>query len=241
MNAASAIPYGRALLAYFEGDHDAELLLRRDDGLESIIPVRYFFREEADFSILERTAIDQCNGTVLDVGAGTGLHSLSLAARGLKVNAIDISPEAVEIMKRRGMRSSRQSDVFNYRSGPFDTVIMLGHGIGITEDLSGLSRFLEFTHQLVRPDGQMILDSLDVSCSQNPADHAYHDSCRKAGRYIGEINMQFEFQGHCGPYCSWLHIDREVLENLARQANWNCETLVELENGEYLARLKPKF
>ena len=239
MNAAAAIPYGRALLAYFEGDHETELLLRRDDGFESIIPVGYFFREEAEFSLIERTAIDQCYGTVLDVGAGTGLHSLSLATRGLEVNAIDISPEAVKIMKRRGVHYCRQSDVFNYQGGPFDTVIMLGHGIGITEDLSGLGRFLDFAHHLVRPDGQLILDSLDVSRSQNPADLAYHDSCRKAGRYVGEINIQFEFQDQCGPFCSWLHVDRQILANFAVQANWTCEILVELDNGEYLARLRP--
>ena len=37
-------PYGAALLAGFDGDASAELILRRDDGREGRLPVSHFFR-----------------------------------------------------------------------------------------------------------------------------------------------------------------------------------------------------
>jgi hypothetical protein len=120
---------------------------------------------------------------------------------------------------------------------PFDTIFMIGHGIGIVEDLKGLGKFLAHAKELVQPDGQMILDSLDVSRSKASKDIAYQDMNRRAGRYIGEIVMQFEFRDSLGPFCPWLHIDRGKLEEYAGETGWSFETLLENENGEYLARL----
>ena len=36
-------PFGKALAAYFEGESEAELILRRDDGEEAAIPASHFF------------------------------------------------------------------------------------------------------------------------------------------------------------------------------------------------------
>ncbi|MBN1997556.1 hypothetical protein JW935_08395 [candidate division KSB1 bacterium] len=48
-------PFGMALTAYYKGEANAELIIRRDDGLESLVPVGYFFR---DFSSpIDYTAI----------------------------------------------------------------------------------------------------------------------------------------------------------------------------------------
>ena len=92
-------PQGMAMLAFFDGDTDAELSVRRDDGLEESIPVSRFFRDASEFTPIENAALDLCRGLVLDVGAGSGLHSLVLQEKGLPVTSIDISPHAVEIIK----------------------------------------------------------------------------------------------------------------------------------------------
>jgi len=238
MNSAAMTPYGLALVAYFEGKTDVELVIRRDDGIEAPLPARHFFRPEAEFSPIEWGAVEHCRGHVLDIGAGAGLHSLALQARGLPVTAIDISPEAVDIMLRRGVRTARRADVFEYRGGPFDTLVMLGHGIGMVEDLAGLRRFLTHARELVKPTGQLLVDSLDVSRSRKPEDLAYQEARRKAGRYRGEIVMRMEFGDTKGPFCGWLHVDPETLEDHAMQTGWTCETILEFADGEYLARLQ---
>jgi len=46
-------PFGSALRAHVDGDTAAELLIRREDGLEVPIPIGHFFREAAAFSRIE--------------------------------------------------------------------------------------------------------------------------------------------------------------------------------------------
>ena len=239
MTANAMGPHGAALLAYFRGDTQAELVIRRDDGLEDRLPVSHFFRQPEQFFPIEVTALDRCRGHVLDIGAGTGLHSLVLQSRGHAVTAIDVNSLAVTIMQERGVQDTRRADIFEFESGPFDTLLMLGHGIGMVEDLAGLDRFLIHARTLAPGDGQVLVHSHDVRKTTDPRHLTYHDATRRAGRYIGEIRMQFAVAGETGPLCGWLHVDPETLERHATQGQWACEILMEEESGDYLARLAP--
>lgn len=230
-------PFGMALLAYFQGDTGAEVILRRDDGQEAPLPVSIFFRDPPEFTPLDNAAINRCTGQVLDVGAGTGVHSLVLERRGLRVTAIDLSPHAVEIMKQRGLTDVHCADVFEFQGRAFDTILMMGHGIGVVETIAGLDRFLTQGHALLSEHGQVLLHSFDVRSTSEPRNLAYHEANRQAGRYFGEIRMQFEFQGQEGPPCGWLHVDSDTLKEHAESAGWRCAVLHREENGDYLARL----
>ncbi len=230
-------PYGAALLAYFEGDHRAELVIRREDGQEARLPVAGSFRTAAAFSALERLALEHCRGRVLDVGAGAGLHSLALQERGLEVTAIDIDPRAVRVMAERGVTDARCVDFFAYEGGPFDTLLLLGHGLGMFETLAGLDRFLARAPALTADGGQVLVDSLDVRVTDEPDNLAYHEATRRAGRYVGEIRMQLGFRASYGPICGWLHADAETLTARAAGAGWDCAVLFSAPAGDYLARL----
>jgi 2-polyprenyl-3-methyl-5-hydroxy-6-metoxy-1,4-benzoquinol methylase len=230
-------PHGLALMAYFEGQISAEITVRRDDGFEASLPAKHFFRTAAEFSPVEISALKLCRGYILDIGAGSGIHSLALQSKELTVTAIDISPEAIEIMTRRGVKDTQQADMLTFRGGPFDTLLMLGHGIGITGDLEGLDKFLNHAHKLMKSDGQILLDSLDVSKSADENNLSYHDANRRTGRYIGETLIQMEYLGIKGPFFGWLHVDLLTLKEHARQAGWTSEVILEEESGEYLARL----
>jgi SAM-dependent methyltransferase len=237
MDPSALIPYGLGLQAYHSGQSEARLIIRRDDGLEVPLPASHFFRPPVEFSPIELAALERCRGHVLDIGAGSGLHSLVLQTEGMAVTAIDISPEAVEVMAQRGVRDVRCGDILGFPGGPFDTLLMLGHGVGIVEDLPGLDRFLAHARKLVRDNGQLLLHSLDVRQTEDPKNLAYHESARRAGRYIGEIRLQMEYEGEVGPYCGWLHVDPQTLRERAGPVGWRCETILVQEGGDYLARL----
>jgi len=51
-------------------------------------------------------AFENCRGHILVVGAGTGVHAFELEKRGYEVTAIDICPQAVQIMKERGIKDA---------------------------------------------------------------------------------------------------------------------------------------
>jgi SAM-dependent methyltransferase len=237
MNAGAMEPFGKALLAYLEGDAGAEVIIRRDDGREGVLPASLFFRSEPDFTEIERTATDLCQGRVLDIGVGAGSQSAVLERRGHLVTAIDISPEAVTVARRRGVSDVRCADIFEFEGGPFDTLLMIGHGVGMVETIEGLRRFLARVPSLLAANGRLLVDSLDVRVAGDSRDLAYHEANRTAGRYIGEIRMQFEFKGQKGPYCGWLHVDAETLREHSEPAGWKCEVVRQRKNGDYLARL----
>ena len=144
MDPESMKPYGLALMDYFNGNHSAKITIHRDDSYANDDPIGVFFRKPSDFSRLEHAALDLCSGYVLDVGAGAGPDSLALQERGLSVCAIDISLEACEIMRTRGVKEVYCTGVYDFSGGPFDTILMLCRGLGLVEDLSGPDRFLEY-------------------------------------------------------------------------------------------------
>ncbi len=240
MNPQAMQPYGKSLTAYFNGDKQAELIVRRDDGYKSPLPVSCFFRGPSEYTPIDIKALELSKGRILDVGAGAGVHSLALVEKGLSVTAIDISPHAVEILKQRGIDQAFCSDIFTFQNGSFDTLLMLGHGVGMVESLEGLERFLAKAGSLISNGGQLLLDSLDVRATADPVHLEYQKDRQRKGHYLGEIGMQFEFRGQTGPFCTWLHVDRDTLNEYARRAGWYCEILVELPGGDYLARLFKK-
>jgi SAM-dependent methyltransferase len=230
-------PFGVALRSYFAGNTGATLILHCDDGPDVQLPVSHFFRGALAFTPIEEAALAHCKGHVLDVGAGTGLHSLVLQQKGLRVTAIDICPEAVEVMVHRGVLDVHCAHLFEYQGGPFDTVLMMGHGIGMVETLAGLDRFLAQAKGCLSGQGHVLLDSLDVRVTDDPKNLAYLEANRRAGRYTGEIRMHLEYQGQKGPQYDWLLADADTLNQRAAKAGWNCEVILTVDSGDYLARL----
>jgi hypothetical protein len=114
---------------------------------------------------------------------------------------------------------------------------MLGHGIGMTETLAGLDRFLIHARRLTAADGRLLVTSLDARWSDAPEHVAYREANRRAGRYVGEIRMQVEFAGEAGPYCGWLHVDPDTLAQHAAATGWTCAILYSEDSGDYLACL----
>ena len=240
MNQQAMEPFGLALLDYFKGNSKAELIFIRDDSLKVVQPVSIFFRDQSQFTSIEKTALNLCKGDVLDIGAGTGSQSIFLSHLNSTVTSIDICTHAVTIMKERGLKNVYCADIFEFRKGPFDTLLMMGHGIGLVETISGLDRFLVHAQTLTSANGQILLDSLDVRKTDHPGNLAYHEANRKAGRYIGEIRIKFKFQNQTGPYCGWLQIDSDTLKEHAELADWQCATVCFDKSGDYLARLTKK-
>lgn len=230
-------PYGQALLDYFQGDHQAVIDMHRDDGEIFSIPITTFFRDEQAFSVIERKALASCQGKILDIGAGSGRHSLYLQQKGYEVMPIDISPEAVSVMKQRGLPQAGQSDIFSFRSGRYDTLLLLLHGIGMAGSLEGFRRFLDHARSLINPGGCILFDSTDVRAADDPKHLAYQERNRRMGRYIGEIHLHFVYRGQQGKPYRWLHIDPDTLLAEVSNAGWKSEMIHSEPWGEYLVRL----
>lgn len=226
--------------AYHQGDHTATIVVY-DDFERDEVPLSYFFRSPSDFPQYERTALDLCRGRVLDIGAGSGCHSLALQERGLEVTAIEIAPALVEILRERGVRDARVATWKSLRAEPFDTVLMMMNGLGLAETCSGLRKFLRHAHRLVRRDGQLLADSTDVRVRMDVEAGQTGALERRDGRYVGDLHFQLEFAGRKGPPFPQLYVDAQTLIRSAREESWDCEIICPVDDsGHYLARLTPE-
>ena len=137
--APSADPMGAAIAEYFKTGKAAKLRVMSEMFDEDEIPVKTLFRTYAQMSKLEKLALEKAQGSILDVGAGSGCHSLALQDMGKEVCAIDISPLSVETMKARGVKDVAEVNLFSpMLDRKFDTILMLMNGTGIIGRLENM-------------------------------------------------------------------------------------------------------
>jgi SAM-dependent methyltransferase len=230
-------PYETAMWAYHRGNHEAVIVVY-DDFERDEVPVSYFFRSPEQFPDQERLALHLCQGRVLDVGAGSGCHSLALQDRGLEVTAIEVLPDLVDVLRERGVRDARLASWMDVDAGQFDTVLMMMNGLGLAESLNGLPELLRGLGRLIRPGGQVLADSTDVRIHMDREAGRTGASERADGRYVGDLHFQLEFEGRKGPPFGQLYVDPETLMRYTDREGWTCDILQPPDKyGHFLVRL----
>jgi len=228
-------PYEQACWDFHYGNEEATLIIHSNKGEDDFVPVKYFFRDFEKMPLLEQKALDLCSGKVLDIGAGTGCHSLFLQSNGLDETALEFRPGMAELMKTRGLKKVICEDIFKFHSEKFDTLLLLMNGIGLVRDLTGLSRFLTHSRNILNKGGQILLDSSDLMYMYQEDDGSVKINLNEA--YYGEVEYQFEYNGIKGEPFRWLFVDLSTLSEYADQHGFQCELVLEDENHQYLARL----
>lgn len=223
---------GNAIADYYFHKSKAKLWVHDLVGPKEEMPVEIYFRDADSIPYLESLALHLCKGRILDIGAGAGSHSLCLQEMGRSVEALDISPLAVDVMKHRGVRKVQCRDIFSLQKGSFDTLLLLMNGIGLVATIEGLKQFLRQAKKLLRKEGQLLFDSSDVAYLYE--DDGGHTHLK---HYYGEIRCCYEYKQKKSQWFSWLYIDAQTLTNIACDLSWNTEILFEDESGQYLARL----
>ncbi|MFO8065969.1 MAG: class I SAM-dependent methyltransferase [Bacteroidales bacterium] len=229
--------FGFAFKDFLNGNVNGKFSVSTDiAGIEEL-PVMYFFRGEDELPEWEKKAMEMCKGRVLDVGAGAGSHALILQNKGFDVTAIDISPGAVEIMKQRGVINAVCKDFFDYNDEKkFDTIAFIMNGIGVAETLDGLKKTFDHCSRLLKPGGQIILESSDLLYLYEQDDGSYLIDL--AGKYYGEIEYTLAYNNFSGNPFKWLFVDFENMADAAKACGFIPEMIFEGDNHNYLARLK---
>jgi SAM-dependent methyltransferase len=228
-------PLAEAFQAYAAGDQEARVVVHTDVGDPETLPMSIFFRSEEDFRGPDREALTRARGRVLDAGAGVGSVTLALQSRGLFVTALEVIPEAVEIMRNRGVANpvvGRLEELPPARS--FDTILLLMNGTALAGSLAGLGPFLQVLEGLLAPRGQILMDSTDLTSGWDSGD----DPPKEAeGDYPGNLQYQLEFRGRKGSPFPQLFVDPTTLAEIAASVGWRTRVVWRSDQGEYLARL----
>jgi SAM-dependent methyltransferase len=224
-------PLGQAIHDHHFQNQQAKLWIHNMYGAAEEMPVSVYFRDATNFHMLETIALEQCSGTVLDIGAGAGAHAIWLQEH-TDVTALEISPLSCEVMADRGIHKILNMDIRSHKNATYDTLLLLMNGIGLVETLAGLKKFLVHAKTLIRPGGSMIFDSSDVA-------YLYEDELPADPPYYGEIAFQYEYKKQLSNWFHWLYVDRRTLAGIARDGGWRYEFIAEDEHDQYLARLWP--
>ncbi|PKP43121.1 MAG: SAM-dependent methyltransferase [Bacteroidetes bacterium HGW-Bacteroidetes-12] len=226
---------GAALLDYITKKNTKNITIISSVAEDDELPLPYLFRSEKELPKIEKKALQLCKGNVLDIGAGSGVHSLILQKRGLKVTSIDTSEGAIETMKQRGVINPLHKNFFTLENQKYDTLLFLMNGVGIAQTLDGLTHFLTHCKSLLSENGQILLDSSDIKYMFEEEDGSILLDLN--GNYYGEVMYQMSYKNCKTPPFSWLFVDFETLQNYASQIGLTCELIIEGNHFDYLARI----
>lgn len=228
-------PMGAAIYDYYKKGKAAKLRVFSPDFDEDEIPVEELFREYDQMSEIEKTALQMADGDILDVGAGSGCHSLALRSIGKNSVAIDISNLSVEVMRERGL-DARLINFFDtsFNEG-FDTILMLMNGSGIVGTVDNMGIFFSRLDKLLKPGGKVLMDSSDLRYLYEDEDGGF--SINLADDYFGQMVYKMKYKAVEGEQFNWLYVDPDTLSYYASQYGYRAEVVCRGEHYDYLAQI----
>lgn len=228
---------GKAIHDYYHQNMPEDLLTETSISEMDTLPVAYLFRNYNEINKIERTALNNAKGKVLDVGCGAGSHALYLQnERNLDVAGLDFSPLSIEICKERGLKKAVCADLLNFE-GQFDTILMLMNGTGIFQSLDKIDFYLQKLRTLLLPKGQILIDGTDILYMYDQdEDGGYFVP---AEGYYGELDYVVHYKGESEDPIKWLYLDFETLQRAAENNGFTAEKTVE-DEFSYLAKLTLK-
>lgn len=226
---------GRAIWDYFHQENPEDLQTETSISELDELPVEYLFRDYEEMNSLEQKALDLSFGSVLDIGAGAGSHSLFLQNdKNLDVLALDISPKSVEVCQLRGIKNVKCEDILNFSDGKYDTILLLMNGTGIFQSLSKIDIYLQKLASLLNNGGQILIDSTDILYMFDKDDDG--GVLIPAGGYYGELDYIIHYKTESENPIKWLYLDFNTLKNAAENNGFKIERIAQ-EDDSYLAKL----
>jgi len=229
-------PIGRAVYDFHFNSINQPIIVHSDDFDDDTIDTSYLFRSYKQMPALEKKAMSLCSGTILDVGACAGPHSVYLQQKGFEVTALETSALCCEVLKDRNITNIIQQNIFKFSNQTFDTILLLMNGTGIAGNLSGLEVLLHHLKTLLNPGGQILIDSSDLIYLFEEEDGSALIDI-SADKYYGELTFQTEYKNWISQPFPWLYADLNNLENAIEKNQLKLNKVYKGQHYDYLAQI----
>lgn len=226
-------PIGKAIIDYVNTKKPEDIIVSSDICEDDIIPVEVLFRTFEEMPLIEQKALQLAKGKVLDVGSGAGFHALYLMDLGFEVETIDISKQAINYQKSKGI-NAKWLDFYKLTDEKYDTIFMLMNGLGISGTLSNLEHTLLHAKSLLNPGGSLLCDSSDIKELYEDEDGALWMDLNT--EYYGNFRFQMKYGKEIGPWFNWLYVDFDNLFKAAKNVGLKAVRVIEQEN-HFLAKI----
>ena len=218
--------YGAILLAALEG-RDAAEIMERDDGTVWCGDGSDYLHPPRRWPATERRMLRFARGRVLDVGCAAGRVSLLLQERGCEVVAIDESPLAVDVARRRGVKDARALSLADVDAslGLFDTVLIVRNNMGLGGP-DGAAALLERLAQITTSRGRLITDSVDPHRIDGPTVGA-------GGSDVFGQRLRVRHLAFASPWFHYVMTSPEAFAALVADSPWQIDRIVDDGSPRY--------
>ncbi len=232
--------FGRCLYDHLAGN-TCGAAIERDDGFVDLLynPAGYFSEHKA-WPSHQRKALRLARGRVLDVGCGAGRVALHLQKKGLDVAGIDISPLAIKVCKRRGLKKATVMTITQVtrKLGIFDTTVMYGNGFGLPGSPRSVRWWLKRMLRASTIGARIIAETLDPYDTKDPAHLAYHRRNRRRGRTGGQLRLRVRYRNFTTPYFDWVFVSRDEMRKIVAGTGWKIIRFFDSKGPSYIAVLE---
>jgi len=230
--------FGQEVKAYFEGRKSYEIIERDDNFIALSSGPASYFGNFKTWSQTEKKAIKFVKGKVLDIGAGVGRVALWLQKRGFDVIAIDNSPLAVSICKKRGVKKAKIlsiDQITKFKPNTFNTIIMFGNNFGLFGNFKKARKLLNTLYRITDNNALIIAESNDPYKTNDPVHLSYHRFNIKRGRMPGQLRMRVRFREYIGDWFDYLIVSKKEMKKIIKKTGWKIKKFISSKKSSYIA------
>ena len=233
--------FGNAFLDYLKGIR-SNIIVERDDGYIDAGGIETYLTAFRYWSKDLKNAMKYVRGKVLDIGCGAGRHALYLQKKGFDVLGIDISPLAVKVCKKRGLKKARVMGInkVSKRLGVFETILMLGNNFGLFANKTQAQRLLKRFYGMTTHDARIIAQSRNPYKTQDPCHLHYHNYNRRKGRMPGQIRLRVRYKTYAEPWYDYLLVSPREMVEILKNSQWKVDKFIEPKANIFCAVMKKK-
>lgn len=218
--------FGEMLLDVMaSGEEPGEVteVLEMDNGSIATMDAVHYFRDPASWSPPVRWAVGEASGRVLDIGLGSGQHALAAQSAGCQVTGLDISPGALAVARRRGVRNLIEGSAHDlptlFGPGCFDTIFLLGQNLGLFGSPERAGEFFRALYYVTAPGAVIVGDSRDPDGAPDTS-RTLFDFNRSRGRWPGQLTLRWRYRDLATPWLDYLYGSAEQFAGLAAPHGW---------------------
>lgn len=230
--------FGHFLLDRYDGGEGSEIVEREDGWIGASASGDLYTSDHKKWPRHEKTALKLAGGRVLDIGCGAGRHSLYLQECGYDVVAIDRSPLAIEVCRKRGVRKAKVKEItgVSRRLGVFDTVLLLGNNFGLLSNPKRAEWVFRKLKRFTSPEARIFAESSDPYQTEDPMHLEYHALNKRRGRMPGQIKMRVRHTKYATPWFDYLLVSKDEMTTILEGTGWSISRFIDSKDGpQYIA------
>jgi SAM-dependent methyltransferase len=211
-------------------------VVERDDGFVSVRDASWYFGVPEQWKPVERWAVAQARGRVLDVGCGAGRHGLALLAAGHDVVGVDPSAGAREVAGARGLPVVEGSaGRLPTTTVGFDTVLLCGENLGLLGSAARAAQVLASLARVAVRGACLLATGVDPRGAGVLREYAQQNA--RAGRLPGQQRIRIRSGRISTPWFDYLFLTADELGALASASPWRVRECV-VDGADTFARLE---